>query len=109
MAKVKARNPLAASWVHSVVATDRHVVLIEAPIYFNLFALLAGTPAEHVVFDWKPKTKTRVTVVPLGDPQLARSFVAPPFMWCVLGRADGCVAGWCRHPIYLLTLLEGQP
>jgi carotenoid cleavage dioxygenase-like enzyme len=49
---VAGRSPLRASWVHSIAASERYVVLVEQPAYFNLLALLTGRLSSYTIFDW---------------------------------------------------------
>jgi len=52
IARVAGRSPLRASWVHSIAASERYVVLVEQPAYFNLLALLTGRLSSYTIFDW---------------------------------------------------------
>ncbi|KAG2488935.1 hypothetical protein HYH03_012556 [Edaphochlamys debaryana] len=65
IAFVKDRDPAAPCWIHDMAATDRHLVIVEPPLYFAMRALLLNTRAPYVFADWRPETGTRVHVVAL--------------------------------------------
>ncbi|KAG2488934.1 hypothetical protein HYH03_012555 [Edaphochlamys debaryana] len=65
IAFIRDRDPAAPCWIHDMAATDRHLVIVEPPIYINMQSLVVGTPCPHAFMDWRPETGTRVHVVAL--------------------------------------------
>lgn len=67
------------TWVHQVPLSESWAVVIQNPAYYNVKAMVLGTPTKYMVFDWQPEDGTLIHAVRLDGSQV-KSFRAPPFL-----------------------------
>jgi all-trans-8'-apo-beta-carotenal 15,15'-oxygenase len=76
LASVQTDGP---SFVHDFVATDRHLVLVLAPVHMSLWSLLRKRgPMSSAT--WRPGRGTEIVVVPIDDPARVTRFRVPAFV-----------------------------
>ena len=59
------RDPLNPCWVHDIAATQRHLIIVETPLFMDMPSLVTGAPAPYIFMGWRPQEGTRVLVVAL--------------------------------------------
>lgn len=81
IATIPFRRPLAPAWVHDFATTDRYLVVVQCPLYFNLLSILTGQDTEHCFMDWCPQDGVRMDVVDLESGRMVASHTTDYAFW----------------------------
>ncbi len=95
--------------IHDCAVTDRHVVVFDLPVTFDMAAAAEGSP---LPYRWNPGHPARVGLLPLdGGPEDVRWFDAPScYVFHTLNayEADGVVTvDLVRHPRMFASVVNG--
>eukprot|EP00878_Enallax_costatus_P010147 GHUV01010592.1.p1 GENE.GHUV01010592.1~~GHUV01010592.1.p1 ORF type:complete len:535 (+),score=145.73 GHUV01010592.1:183-1787(+) len=97
IAFVPDRHWLKAAWMHDFVCTDKHVVLLEHPLYFDYIAQMLGVEHEAVWMKWRPEEGCRVHLVTLDGSKPVQTFTTSTFTYVHCGNAFESEDGRTLH------------
>ncbi|KAK9795606.1 hypothetical protein WJX73_008002 [Symbiochloris irregularis] len=63
LADVPTKDYLRPSWVHDLPATENYIVVVDAPLKYDIVALSLGRPAISGGFSWSPEQGTQVHLI----------------------------------------------
>eukprot|EP00775_Hariotina_reticulata_P005847 gene5847-6088_t len=97
IAYIPDRHPLTPAWMHDLIATERHVLLIEQPLYMNFLCMLAGVDLDAVWMRWRPEEGVRLHLVALDGSRAVQTFICPAFAFVHTGNAFESADGLTLH------------